>query len=404
MANSFLKFRKGYVTIKVEGANPVGFLDESLKRGISLWNVQWMGSERLRCQVLLQDFWSLREVVKANGNRFHVEAKKGWPFILAGWRKRPLLLGGAVAFVLLLYLLSSFVWSVEISTVQPLRYVEQGEILTEAANLGFEKGSFKPWLDLRAGERELAKRYPQLAWVGMEIKGTKLTIHVVEKVFFEDQEPQRPGSVIASRAGLVEEILVLNGQALVKPGETVSEGQTLISGIIRRQAEEGEEPLPPNYVIAQGLVRARTWHTKTVTLPLKEEQLRPAGEKETLVKVRAGEKVWQLWGPQEIPGQYHLEVKTIKLPAWRNHEAPVEVVLETYHKLERKIVTRTPQGAVEEAFRLAERELEGTLDQKAKLLKRYVDPSREGETVKVKVIWECSEDIGQFQPLPGMAE
>jgi similar to stage IV sporulation protein len=102
----------------------------------------------------------------------------------------------------------------------------------------------------------------RLAWVNVEVSGTLATIRVAEKEIPEAALTQ-PGDVVARCDGVVQEIVTLYGIPVVAPGEVVTAGQLLISGLLPVQdkayhdkAAKGEPP----YIRAHGVVTARVWH------------------------------------------------------------------------------------------------------------------------------------------------
>ena len=72
-------------------------------------------------------------------------------------------------------------------------------------------------------------RFPELAWVGINTKGTKVDIEVVEKVM-PIVEEMNSYDLIASKDGVITECIVFQGVPMVKVGDIVKEGDLLIKG------------------------------------------------------------------------------------------------------------------------------------------------------------------------------
>src|SRR5690606_19888793 len=103
-------------------------------------------------------------------------------------------------------------------------------ILEQATRAGLRPGAWRPTLNRDAITRDMIIGLPALAWVGINFIGTKAVIEVVEKTLPPDLTPLGPGDLIARRAGVVEEVLVLQGEAAVQEGDVVLAGDVLIQG------------------------------------------------------------------------------------------------------------------------------------------------------------------------------
>ena len=114
-------------------------------------------------------------------------------------------------------------------------------------------------------EGAMLRELSELAYVKIDIKGVKATVEVVEKIF-PREEISGPCHIVAAKEGVVEEVLVLAGEAQVEKGKAVSKGDILISGVVYPQKNpfmEGvEEELEekPSLVRARGRVKARVWY------------------------------------------------------------------------------------------------------------------------------------------------
>src|SRR5690606_22893987 len=105
-------------------------------------------------------------------------------------------------------------------------------------------------------------------------------IHAAERTT-ADTSMTKPGDLVAARDGIIENVTVFRGHALVEPGDTVKRGGALISGFIppsdpahRLRLNDGEPP----YVHADGIVKARAWYEGSATVRLIRETLIPTGE------------------------------------------------------------------------------------------------------------------------------
>ena len=82
-------------------------------------------------------------------------------------------------------------------------------------------------MDLNQIAKALQEQLPDAAWIGVERRGTDVKIKISEKI--RPSIPKEAGNLVASHAGLVKEIMVIQGIPQVHEGEIVRAGQVLIT-------------------------------------------------------------------------------------------------------------------------------------------------------------------------------
>lgn len=398
-------YLKGYVSLLVEGKSIERFINMAISRGIGFWDVKYLGRDRILLRVRLGAVGALRHIARRTGNRFTVQQKAGLPFLIWRARRRKALCGGALFFLAAVYLFFSFVWVVEVTGAKK---TDPAVILKAAAECGLKSGAPRWRLNEKEVERSILERFPTIAWVGVEIKGSKASVTVVEKKM-PGRFPYSPAHIVARKAGLIEELLVLDGQPVVKEGDTVLPGQLLISGKIVPETEEerGEtEVVPglPRYTRAKGIVRARVWYEGYGEAPLKETSERRGRTVRTVV-LKLGGREFIVHGPKQAPfARYKVRVTAKRPVQWRNLEAPVEFINKEYVELVRFEVKHTRAQARKIAEKEAWRALSSSLPEGCRLLQEKVEEvctARPGNIVRVRIQVEALEDIGvirEFKP------
>lgn len=408
--NRLLSYFSGYVLITVSGNSIEKFINFTTQRGIYLWDIKFVSPELIYAKVPLSSFTFLRHVARQTDCRVRIKKKRGIPFLWWRARKRKVLLGGALFFFVVLYTLSSFIWIVDVSSYEDLQYVTEEEVKRQAAFAGLRPFVLKSTVNLDEIEKQVSQAIPEIAWVGIEIKGTRAKIEIVEKVLLtEEQQDQKPAHVIAQKDAVIKEILVLTGQAKVREGDTVQKGQVLISGIVTPpEPKEGKitPPAKTRYVRAKGIIRARVWYEAGGKAPLFLEEYRKTGNVIRSVSLKIAGKTIILKGFRNIPYAEYRQVEHIKrLYGWRNLNMPVEIVITTYHEVEKTIRTLDLVEAKRLAASRAFQSIQQQLPSVHKLVDRQVQVIKADErTVHVRVLVETLEDIGTvqpFQPSPG---
>ena len=103
-------------------------------------------------------------------------------------------------------------------------------ILRELQELGVGFGTYGPRIKPQELKNRILRRIPELQWLTVTQNGMCAEVVVRER---PEEEPildrRTPKNVVASRAGVITEVLCLEGNCLVAPGQAVTRGQLLVS-------------------------------------------------------------------------------------------------------------------------------------------------------------------------------
>lgn len=401
----------GYVTVQIEGEFVEKLLNMAATRGINIWDISYIKPGAIKVKVRIHGFKRLRHIARLQKCKMKILDKRGYPFILAKLSQRKALVVGAVAFSIILYVLSSFVWFIQIEGAEK---VKPEEIRMMAASNGLKIGAAK-W-DFRPDEVEKAiGNMPQIAWVGVKIKGTKVIIQVAEKVLPDVVADETiPAHLVANNDGLIEEVLVLSGIAAVKPGHVVQRGQILISGYSYENNQLSTDELTENHwpielnepvkIRAKGIVKARIWYEETVSVPLEERGYNKTDKFTEIVVVKLGAKEVVVRGPRKIPYiYYHVHSEVTNIPSWRNIKIPIEIIHKTYYKLEPYHYSYTREEALNKAKEEAMNKINAKLPQNIKVVgveATELTDIAEQTTMQIRYTVETIQDIAEPRAIP----
>jgi similar to stage IV sporulation protein len=396
-------FWQGRIFFLARGDHLPSFLNQVLKDGVIVYRTQ--KSERgMRAQIKLADFRRLRRAAHQTHTRVHIMAKYGWPFVAVRWWRRKGLLIGIAMIALALTILSQLVLSI---TVTGNKNVVTTDVLERAEKLGLKDWAYSKNLNLNQIAKALQEQLPDAAWIGVERKGTGVLIKVSEKI--RPSIPNEAGNLVARHAGIVKEIMVIQGIAQIHEGETVRAGQVLIT-----QTENPGLPsapvapnstannpnrskLTPPVSMARGFVRARVWYSAEKEIPLVEDKVEESGR----VVIGWGIK----FGPRDIMvttqdspfKQVNKEVVIHSLKSWRNWRFPVEVIEVKYKELHNVHYERSVAEARQMAEEAARTEVQKKMTPGVVVVEENVKvlPSKKGtELVRVEV--ETFEDLAVY--------
>lgn len=236
-----LKYLQGYVKLRVEGYAPERFLNLCNVHGILLWGVEAKGAS-YELYVSVRDYRKMRPFVKKTGTRLILLQKQGLPFFLHRFRKRKLFFAGLLLCVLGIYLLSLFVWNIHLEG-----NVTQSneEVLEYLQTIGITHGMQKKKVVCERIETGLRREYPNMLWVSAEMRGTRILIRIRENtdrdIIADPQiKEETAESIVTEYAGTIASMIVRQGTSVVKVGDLVEAGQTLVEGYYTVKNDAGE--------------------------------------------------------------------------------------------------------------------------------------------------------------------
>ena len=136
----------------------------------------------------------------------------------------------ALVFLFLSWYVSSlFVWDIRVSGNE---ITDEKTVIEELSEIGFSVGSFWGNISLSETELLLLSGSDEISWVNINRKGSVAYVKVIDKYSYEEEVKSGYRNLVAMRDGVIEEITVKAGRAVVKVGDTVKKGDLLISGIL----------------------------------------------------------------------------------------------------------------------------------------------------------------------------
>lgn len=394
----------GAVKLRISGARPERFINLCVVHDFPLWQVRWQG-EYVYLYMSLPDFFKIRPLVRRSGVRVKVVGRRGWPFLWRRIRERRLLIPAMAAAAIAVYVFSSCVWFFE---VRGNESIDAQTILEQAHRAGLRRGAWRPAINRDAVAREMILGIPALAWVGLEFVGTKVIVEVVEKTLPPDMALAGPGDLVARRAGVIEDVLVLQGEAVVRPGDVVLAGETLILGRISAPApwdetSSAQGETPPEHakpVRARGRVMARTWYDSFLELSLEKTVAVFTGRIAVQRLLRVGGREVVIYGPRKAPFKYYRQRShAVSITPWAPGNEGVSLVtltMEEYEPVKRRI---DPASGRKELERRLKARLMQEIPAGARIVTvDFQDVGQSPTMVTGRMRIEVVEDIAEFKP------
>ncbi len=335
-----LNILRGYVIVSVKGVFLERFLNICTHRSIALWNIKRSGKNQMLACISISDFKRIRGVAQKSFCRVHIVKRVGVPFFLNRHKKRKALLIGASIVLLMIFNLSRYIWVIDVSGNS---VIATELIVKELAASGVKYGVNSKSIDVDYVQNTIIEKVPELSWIGIDIKGTTALVEVKERNVLPDAFPKNePCSIVAAYAGVIERADVKEGERLVKPGDVVTKGQILVSGIL-----EGDLS-GIRYVHSEGEIIARTWHEKTVDLPLFKEIKTPTGKEKSKHTLKILDFYVKLYLDDRISFENYERISSVKKLSLGNGFAlPISFHYDNYVEQSVTKVKMTEKEAVE---------------------------------------------------------
>jgi similar to stage IV sporulation protein len=295
-------------------------------------------------------------------------------------------------FASLLILSTSIIWDIEIICGKP-ELIPQVLNVLEVESIG--RGSFKRGLDPKNIASRIALEVEGLAWVGVEIKGVKLSVTVKDSieppVLIKNNESF---NIVAERDGLITNMEVYAGNALVKEGDTVRKGQVLVSGKLQSKNPD----FGTRDVHALGKVIAKTWYESSLPVSMVYTQRLKTQKSHDTVYLRFLDRKLKIGG--EPPFEIY-ETQTVdKFLSPFGIKLPIGLTVETSFEIMERQVDLTMDEAISVALETAKKVLEARMPEDCVVIDEIVKQvTSESGTVYIQIVVECEEDIAGLVPV-----
>lgn len=380
-------YLKGYVIVEVQGVNSERFLNLVTYHGIELWNIQRSGNY-IRFCTSIPNFKAMRRDAHKTRSRLKIIYKKGLPFLINRYKNRKSFVVGIVVFIVMLWILSSFVWLVEVEGNTRLNSLDI--IQTLEAN-GYQTGKLKSQMDLRDAETLLLKQYPDIIWVGVDYEGTRMIVHIAESTLppTMHKTENTPSSLISKRDALITYIAVEKGKPMVKIGDIVKKGDMLVAG----EMPLGEESESPYYATAKATVKGRTIYYVSKTMSTNQVKKHYTNDTSKKYILKLFNKDITLYNQKKTKEHYDTMHTLHQLKITNLFPLPFGLEVETQVAYEPTYYTLTKEEVEDKLLSDLWKEVSQRLGQEATIIKREVYFSQNEDQVTATLYVMAEEDI-----------
>ena len=381
-----LNYILGYVNIKVEGFFIERFINICISKKILLWNIKREKSTILYANVSIKDYKRLKSIAKKTKSKISIQSKKGIPFILHKYRKRKIFVALLAIIVIALFVMSRFIWNIEIKGNER---IHKEEIIEELNKQGLRIGTYKRKINANSIINKVRLNRNDIAWMGINLEGTNVIVEIKETSEApEIIDENEYCNIVANKEGMITKISVQNGTAVVKEGDIVKAGDILVLGYL-----EGKYT-GIRYVHAKADIEAKIWYSKKEKVFLKQQIQVPTGATEEKYALNINNFKINFYKTLSKFKNYDTINENKKLKIFSNFYLPIEITKKTNYEYKYEEKTYTEEELTKITEEKIEKELEEEILQKENIINKQTNIYPNEDYIEVEVIYEVLENIG----------
>ena len=378
----------GWVSFTIAGRFQERFINIASRNGIRLWDVN-RNADTITASMYMSDYMRIRPLARASGVRLRINEKHGLPCAARVYNDRIGLFVGAFVFVLTVFIMSGFIWSIDVTGLDTVSESELRALLSEH---GLYVGSFKPTLDYQGVSRAVMLDNRRIGWMAVNVTGSVASVEIKEESPTPDVDDiGEPCNVKAERDGTIRCINARQGSTVVKEGSGVIAGQLIVSGVM----EDADSAA--RLVRADAEIIADTVHEAQFTVSEDYSLIMPSGE-------RGERKTIDLFGLRIPISAYSTASDNSAVNTVKECPKPLDTVLPI------GLITQKVEGMSEKRIHLSDDSAKELLLDRSMLFEVFslsdckvgskqvkLDHTDGGYTMNVR--YNCVEDIAYQEPI-----
>lgn len=276
-------FESGKVILEINILKPERLLNILWSENIKVINIKRIDVVTIRITIEYENYLSVVEAVKRLGGKSKIVGSRGILFLVGKLKSKVFLAIGGGMFIAILLYLSTFVWSIEITT---RKNVSPYELRQQLYELGIKPGISKSKIDFKDVEKKLENMNSDILWLRARVEGSTLKISIEEKVNPPEIKEGSLGNLVAKMDGEISRVYTFAGRSVVHSGEFVKAGDVIIEGINGKEED-------PYEVVPDGVVMANTFYEKSIKAKYQGTELKRSGEKDSEIYLNIfGKKIY----------------------------------------------------------------------------------------------------------------
>lgn len=349
------------------------FINKCINNHIYLENIIYKPNNTLNCLININDYKKIKRLNYYS--KIKILNYTGFNQLLLFIKNNIIKLLIALLSFILIDILTSYI--IDIEVIHPSTNI-RNLVYQELTNNGIKKYTIKlsfEELD-KISKTILNNNKDKLEWISITRDGMKYIIRCEERKINSINLDTRYRNIISNKDAQITKIISSRGEILVRSGEYVKKGDTLISGKIKFNEE-----IKGN-TTATGTVYGNVWYNVNISIPIETKEKEYTGKERYNININNKiflNNKYQLFTQENIK---EIKILGIKIKIYKEKE---------YTYITNKIDTNTSDDIVfqkiEEKFKSI-----GTIKEQ-KVLKKETNNS----TIDYRVFVICNEIISKYE-------
>ncbi len=353
------------------------FISKCIKYQINITDVEYLSDNTLTCKIDLNDY---KRVKKLNYySKINILKYTG----LIGLEKR--LKKNIYTYLVILFcfitidILTSIIVRVDI--IHENKKVRD-LISKELINHNIKKYSLSlSYEELEKIKKDILKNNTDLIeWMSITRNGMTYIIRVEERIINKEEKESLPRNIIASKDALITKVVATKGEVLVRSGDYVRKGDTLISGKIYLNEEAKD------LVSSTGTIYGKVWYNVDIKIPKVKEEIIYTGKKRYNLNIN---------NKMLLKNKYHYfsedNIKEIKILGFI-----IKIYREKEYLKNNKILSN--ELALEEAFNYINETFKNKLKENGTIINQKVLKKEENNsTIDYRIFVVTNEIISTYE-------
>lgn len=384
MLSFVINFIHGYTNVEIEGYNIEKFINTCRKNDIYFWGINRIRTTILKAKISTTNIEKIKEIARKNQCIITVKNGKGIPNLWERYKKRKGFAISLLAMILTIFILSKFVWNIEVIGTEK---INNSEILEEARKCGLKVGTLKNKLDTQSLINKIRLDRSDIAWIGVDIIGTNAIIKIAEA----EEKPEIIdendfNNIVATKDGVITKIYAQNGTVIAKEGDEVKKGDILIAGWMEGLYTEKQ------YVNASGVAKAKIKYSKNKIIDKKEIIREQSGKKERKISIKFNNFRINFYKMLSKFEKYDTIYTEKKLQLFPNFYLPICFIKQINYEVSENEQINDYETAKSKAEQEIKHEMDGLI--KDEIINSTTDVTEYSSYYNVNVTYEVIEDIG----------
>lgn len=342
MIEKLLLWFQGYVICYMKGYSIERFINLCRSKGVNISDIK-KSAQGYEFQLTLKDYRNIRPIARKTKAIPYIKKRCGLPFLLHRYRKRQGLFLGILMFLVLLFVMSRFIW--DISIIGGYKYTK--EALLEFVNEnGIYTGMMQSDVDCQQIEEKIRLRYSDISWVSAEVKGTRLIIKFTEtNMPIPKQTTREPSNIVATKPGIITSMITRNGTPQVKIGDVVREGDILVSGVVD-VVGDFDTLIRKKTVVADADIICKSYYNYNESYPLHYKKKCYTGKQKSKYVLQLFQNKISLYNPRISYDSYDIIMEESVLKLSWNFYLPIRYQVTTYKEYQSKDEVYSKEEAI----------------------------------------------------------